>query len=293
MITQLNKVSKMPIQNAAKIKNYFADPYKPITLFNWECPPRYIKYDKTSGTPYISFDVAMPNIAKGVPIDNYTEIPRAVSMKKEESDILKYIKASGINFQFVKLIADTNSRFIYPSSLKYEDSKVITLKKNEFRSLIANSVADYPATVRVYNFWDLLKMTGLQKTYRNLFDLVYKELAKPRQKLLASSIINKQITRTREHIGIKDKVLAKEVAIRTVATYGVEGIILEKLEKTKYMSNCVWFNTEEVSKRALVITNFLRRSIGADPLPMIFPDPGLISSVKTNTSILFRKANYD
>ena len=293
ILEKLEKVSLRAIVNRPLVKEYLKESLlnsTPITFFNWECPPRVIG-KTTSGKPYVDYDVDLSLIKKGEKFDDFTELPRVIEKRQDEVAILEYLKSLGIKFRFVKLVADTNSKFLTPNSLEITSSRVVNKRLAEFRSLIKDGLATYPASATALSFWELLRGTRLTKIYKEAFKTAYLGL-KSGSGGVSSEIIEAQVERTQDHVGITDPGWALDFSLRTIATYGAEGIVFCYLSKFAQFSNCVWLNLEEVSERTITITNFLRRRQRRSDLPMIFPDArklvkdekGVLSNYGKNTN---------
>jgi len=274
IINQIAKISVQNIENINLIEKYLSESEKlgtPVTLFNWECPPRFI--DKTDpNNPFVSFNVNLSELELGKKIDTFTEVPRVVKNNSDEVKILKYLLSLCNNIKFVKLIADTNVIFLYPESKAILGEELITTKIAEFKNLIIKNTTSYPVKTEVFLFWKLLKKYNLESIYIEAFNFAYNKLKSNNQKLIYKSIIKKQIKRTKNHIGIDNPEWSKEISLRTIASYGAEGIVFNDLSKNKELKNCIWMNIEEVDKRTIEITNFLRKFYKLESLPMIFPN---------------------
>ena len=257
------KIFKKGFQNQRLIKEYLGNG-RIVTLYDFECPPRKVELIK--GEKAINYLVDLDRIFKGRKIDYFTEIPRAIKNFKKEQKVLQEIKASGLNFRFVKIIADTNAYFLSPKSLELSGSLKIKAKFKEFKKRIKNEVPTYPVKTEVILLTDLIKKSNIN--YSKYFDEAMKLLKSG--ELVSEGIVDGQITRTNKHVGLFGK-RARQFAIRTIASYATEGMLFNQLSKTKYFGNCIWLNFEETEKRVIEITNCLRRRNGLGKLPMLFP----------------------
>lgn len=251
------------MENQSAIKKYLAESLqfgRKITFFNWECPPRFFD------NGFVNYQVDLDKIFKGQKIDKYTELPRVVSQNEREIKILKFLNLLGINYRFVKVIADTNAYYLTPESLRKYGRKKIVESFAKFKRRIEEKLISYPIKTKVYFFTKLLK--SYEDLYSRSFERAYRLLQN--NKLVTKSILAKQFLRTKEHLGFKDRETIKEFSLRTIATYAAEGMVFEKLSQTENFSNSVWLNIEEVNDRTIVISNSLRIKKGLRPLPMLF-----------------------
>lgn len=270
IVQQIKQNSQRPIENIKLVRDYIFQSFKDnkkITFYNWECPPRFLDKDK-NGQIFINYDVDLEKICKGKKIDRFTELPRVIVKNSEEKKILKFINSLGINFRFVKLVADTNAYYLTPESLKILGKKKIIHKFVEFKKLIIKYTNQYPADVDVYLFTDLIK------NYRNFYDSSFKKamaiLKEDSQQMISNKILQQQFGRTKDHLGFKNKNKINDFVIKTIASYAVEGIVFDKLTKSKNFSNCIWLNIEEADQRTIKITNCLRTKRNLGKMPMIF-----------------------
>lgn len=275
IINKLKKISIKPIENIELVSNYIFDSIykkKTITFYNWECPPRFIDKDK-NGKKFINYCVNLNIIRKGEKIDDYTEIPRVIIRKKEEIKILNYLKSLNFSFRFVKIIADTNFLYITPESLKYLNKNDIANSRKEFINLVVEESKSYPVPVQVFAFTKIIK--PFQNIYKNTYKKTLFLLKNNRNKIIDNLTYNRQLIRTKRHIGLKDKKEIEVFTDRTIATYSAEGIVFDKLSNTNYFSNCIWLNIEEVNDRTIDISNIFRKKRGIGNLPMFFPNLNL------------------
>lgn len=261
-ILELN--SKRGMQNQSAIRSFLELSIKTrklITFYNWECPPRFLDNGR------INYLVDLEKIFRGQKIDKFTELPRVVAQRRREIRILNLLNSLGLQYQFVKLIADTNAYYLTPDSLLQLGEETVRTSFRKFKQKIQERIELYPANSKVYLFTELLGQ------YRNLYTQSYQEALRllRAQKLLSKDILLKQFKRTREHVGISGQKNVEEFSLKTIATYAAEGMAFDKLSQASRLLNCVWLNIEEVDTRTIAITNCLRRRKGIDPLPMWFP----------------------
>lgn len=274
IIEKIEKKSERRIENKALLKKYIAQSISGknlITFYNWECPPRTLSRDQ-SGKIYINYDANYNKIFRGEKLDQFTEIPRVVGESNREIRQLKFLKSLGLNFRFVKLIADTNAYYITPTSLKImgekRTKKIFKDFKNRIRKIME---AGYPQADRVYLFSELMK--PLRKEYEKSFRISLEIQKDNWENLVTRRIWQEQLARTKDHIGInrpEDKDFLIDFSRRVVATYGAEGIVFDLLSRTRNFSNPVWLNIEEVDYRTVAITNCLRKKKKLGKLPMVF-----------------------
>lgn len=264
---QIKAKSKRPIENESLVRFYLKKSLsgKKITFYDFECPPRFLD-KKSQDKEFINYLVDLDNIFQNKKIDKFTEIPRIIKNQEQEKNILKFLISLGINFQFVKIIVDTNPKYITPESIKILGKKPIEEKLSEFKTKIREQTKNYPKPVKIVLFSELIK--PLQRQYENSFKKALKLLGA--NKLIPQSIWNQQLNRTQRHIGLKKQERIMEFSKRTVASYAAEGIVFELLSKTERFPNCIWLNTAEADKRTIEITNCLRANKGISKLPMIF-----------------------
>lgn len=262
---KIKEASKMPLENEAEILNYFKKSLKGeiITFYDWECLPRFIDKDKKD-KKFINYLVDLKKIFAGKKIDQFTEVPRVIKNKKREMQTLKMLKKLGLNFRFVKFVADTNYYYITPESRKLGEKKIKT-KFKQFKKMIEKETKNYPVRVKTVLFSGVINKN---KKYDQSFKEALGFLEKKR--LLSKETLQKQIKRTKEHVGITDTKEAETFAKRTIATYAAEGVAFDWLSKSKKFSNPIWLNFAEANKRTIKITNCLRRKKGVKDLPMIF-----------------------
>lgn len=266
VINNIEKQSKLPIQNIELFRRYVFDAIVfgiPITFFGWECPPRKISRTK-EGDEYVDFCVDLDMVFKGKKIDNFTELPKIVEYEKIEQNMVELLEKLNIPFRLVKFIADTNAYYITPRSLVISDSKGVENKFQEFK----NKLSKYPKQIEVALFTEVIK--PYVRFYREIYQIVMDLLKNKSQILLSKAVIDKQIRRTKEHVGIVNVSYAREFSYRTIATYATEGVMFYLMSKDKKFSNCVWLNSYETDRRTIDITNCYRRKIGIEDLPMVF-----------------------
>jgi len=261
IIKRIQSRSQRRIENPTALKNYLKQTSggKKMTFFNWECPPRFIDKDK-KGKQFVNYLVDFEKIFSGTKFDKYTELPRVVESFDEERRFLVWLNKLGINYRFVKLIADTNAEFITPESLDILGAFPVRRIFGKFKKFVQKRAKKYPAETKVYLFTELIKGS---KLYDDAYDLALK--------FIEPKILKQQCERTRKHMGLTDPDQIKQIAARTIATYAAEGVMLEQLSESPRFSNAVWLNNHEIDSRTIIITNLLRKRWGLGNLPMIFP----------------------
>jgi hypothetical protein len=227
-------------------------------IFDWECPPRFI--DKYGEKEFVSFDVDLKTIFKSKKIDEFTEIPRAISNKTMEIQNLEILARENKNIEFYKFIADTNIELVKNKNVIADNNSIE--KFYEFKKLLENETKNYPVKTSIILFSDFLKKKRLYLKYKNIYKTW---LVKINQDSSFKKLLNQQIRRTNEHMGIKNQIFAKQIAAKTIASYAAEGAIFELLQARQ--ENYIWFNTSENDKRTIKITNLAR----IKKMPMIFP----------------------
>ena len=271
LVKRIKKESQRPIENEGLLRKYIFESLKgrPITFYNWECPPRILKQDQL-GSFYLDYCVDLDKIFRGEKLDYYTELPRVVEAQEKEKKILKFLNNLDLNFRFVKIVADTNAYYITPFSLKALGETKVKKTFLQFQEKIKKATGSYPVKSKVYLFTDL--MGGYQKNYKSSFKKASRALESNISGLVPEKIWQEQLKYIKEHIGFEpfQKKQIEEFSKRTIATYAAEGTIFDLLSRTDYFSNCVWLNIEEVAKRAITITNCLRIKQNLGKLPMIF-----------------------
>lgn len=273
IIKDIENKSGKPLQNKELISSYIFEAVstgKPVTFFNWECPPRRICYD--CRRPFVDYDVDLKKIFKGKKIDEYTELPRVVERNEEEIEMLSFLNSLSFPFRFVKIVADTNAYYLTPGLFSVIRRRPPREKFLEFKNLIEKETLRYPVKTEAILF------TVLMRPFIGVYEQIYKKSCeslniKPAD-LLPDALLRKQFTRTEKHIGIKNRKWVRDFSIRTIATYAAEGVVFEKLSRTVGFSNCVWLNNHEIDKRTVEITNCYRRKIGICDLPMVLWDAG-------------------
>lgn len=268
IIKKIENKSGKPLQNKELFSKYIFEAVstgKPITFFNWECPPRRISY--ADGRPFVDYDVDLKKIFLGKKIDKYTELPRVVDRAEEEIKMLSFLKGLGFPFRFVKLIADTNLYFLTPDSLSIIGQKEVDEKFIEFKNLIEAEVKRYPVKTKTILFTTLFK--PFIAMYKEIYEQSSALLNVNSNCVLSSEVLRAQLLRTEKHIGIINKKWMRDFSVRTIATYAAEGVVFEALSRTAGFSNCVWLNNHEVDGRTVEITNCYRRKMGIADLPMV------------------------
>lgn len=256
-ITEVKKNSIRPIENQNKIKQILSNSKlnkQKIILFDWECPPRFIKYqDKQE---IVSFDVDLKQIFKGQKIDQFTEIPRTLTNQLLEEKILNLFIKYGFEVEFYKFIADTNTNLVQINNKG-------KTKKNfaEFKELLEKKIVNYPVKTKIYLFSSFLKEKKLNEKYNQIFN---QTLNKFENNLIDHQLLKSQIKRTKDHIGMTNESQIKDVAEKTIASYAAEGAIFETLETNS--EDYIWLNLAEIDLRTIKITNLARQS----KMPMIF-----------------------
>lgn len=280
IIKKIKQNSQMPIEGESLLRSYIYQSLKkgrPITFYNWECPPRILDMDK-KGKLFINYCVDLGKIFRGEKLDEYTEIPRIVKEKERENKTLGFLKSLGLKFRLVKVIADTNAYYITPYSLKVSGKKKIKKIFFRFKRKIEIMLKkDYSiAETKAYLFTTLIK--EYQKEYEGTFSEALKILDSDVSKLIKLKTWNQQLQYIKRHLGFKEYQQREIIDFtkRTIATYAAEGIMFNLLAKTKKFSNCVWLNIEEVDQKTIEITNCLRKRKNLGKLPIIFPKKGML-----------------
>ncbi len=254
---KIEALSKKSMENPSLIEQYLnkaTAPNEEIVFFDWECPPRFI--NKKNGKEFVDFNVDYKMIFNKKKIDQFTEIPRTVSNKRAERNLIKKLKNIGIKFCLVKFIADLNYELFFGrrQTAKAEQAK---LKFKEFKKCLEDELKTRAVETKFFLFSDFLKENGALLEYRN----IYKKALRIRPTKLGK-IWLAQITRTKNHLGLTNQKVIETISRRTIASYAAEGMILEILNQP-----FVWLNFAESDKRTIFITNLLRN----EKLPMIFP----------------------
>jgi len=270
ILQTISKNSQRPTENPKLLGEYLDESFnsgQKITFFDWECPPRILdRSDK--GQEFVNYCVDLPLVFKGEKIDQYTEIPKVVKNCRPEKQNLKLLQQLGIQFRFVKLIADTNIYYLTPEVLDILGKRLVEKRLNNFKDLIKKETAQYPTNVEVYLFTELIK--NYQQIYDDSFNYILNELQENNGNILPTKYLEQQFTRTKKHVGLSDNKVIEDFSLKTIATYVAEGIIFNYLAKESYFSNCVWLNTEEVNPRTIELTNCLRKKQEIGDLPMVF-----------------------
>lgn len=269
IVGQIGKKSIRTIENKVLFSRYVQDSLsmgRPVTFYNWECPPRRVNTNK--GRFFIDYDVDLARIFSGKKIDNYTEFPRVVLLQKEEISMLNFLKSLNFPFRFIKIIADTNAYYITPESIDILGKKKVSEKFKEFKKLIKRWTEQYPIKTEVKLFTEVIK--PFKGIYSNVYEDVCKILNKNPETLLSQKVYKEQILRAKNHMGILNKQWLKDFSAKTTATYAAEGVVFALLSKTESFSNCVWLNNHEIDDRTIEITNCYRRKMKIGDLPMVF-----------------------
>jgi len=274
IINKINKKSRIPIESEFLFRKYISESLTGknlITFYNWECPPRILDADK-KGRLFINYCVNLEKIFRGETIDNFTEIPRVVKDKEREIDMLKFLKSLGLKFRFIKLIADTNAYYITPYSLQVLGKEKIKKVFSDFKRKIEEMIRKDYKFVEINTFLFTNLTNKYQKEYENAVFKALDILDSDISKLIKPKTWNQQKEYIKGHLGFKEYQRKEiiDIAKRTIATYGAEGILFNLLSKTKNFSNCVWMNIEEADQRTIAITNCLRQKSRLANLPMIF-----------------------
>lgn len=270
IIKNIQKNSIRPIESTLLFEDYIEQSIKndkAITFYNWECPPRFLDKDKNN-VEFVNYIVDLDSIFSMKKIDKYTEFPRVVEKNMQEKNILCKLKQLGIKFRFIKLIADTNVKYLTTESQEIIGEKKIDNKFMEFKNKIRDCLKSYPVVVETFLFSSLV--SRYRKVYEESFIEIENDILEGKFNIVSENIIKQQIRRTKKHIGFQDEKKQREFSVKTIASYGAEGMVFEKLAKTDYFSNCVWLNIEEVNQRSIDITNCMRRRRGFSNLPMVF-----------------------
>jgi hypothetical protein len=267
IIAKIESKSQKSIESKKLLKKYIEESLTQkqlITFYNWECPPRTLEKGK-DGKIYVNYDVDLDSIFDGKAVDAYTEIPRVVCKYKKELRQLNFLKSLGLNFRFVKIIADTNAFYITPDSFKLVNKTKTKEIFREFRSKIKNRLEK---KYFAYNA-EVFLFTEMMKEFKVVYERSMDEFYKNKNRLISKTTWREQVMRTMKHVGLEKK-KSIEFSKRVIATYAAEGIVFDTLSKEDYFSNCVWLNIEEIDTRAIKITNCLRIRNGLEKLPMIF-----------------------
>lgn len=259
LIKKIKNISSRPVENIKKVKLFFNSKLEQkIIIFDWECPPRFI--DQKDEKEFVSFDVDFKNIFKSEKIDQFTEIPRSISNKIIENKILRIFAEENKNIEFYKFIADTNIELVKNDSVITNNNSIE--KFREFKKLLENETKNYPVKTIIILFSDFLKNKRLYRKYK----IIYKTwLKKIDQDSSFKRLLNQQIKRTNQHMGIKNQKFTNQIATKTIASYAAEGAIFELLESQQ--EKYIWLNMSEINNRTIKITNLAR----VEKMPMIFP----------------------
>lgn len=262
----LDARSVMPMQNRPAIEAFLAGG-RPVTFFNWECPPRFL--DRTpEGREFVNYDLDLEKIFQGRTVDEFTELPRVVEHRTDEVAALRWLQELGIPFRFVKLVADTNAWYLTPESLDILGENLIRARFAEFARRISECLESYPGQAGVALFSET--MLPYQRLYDDTYKKALAKLKSDPDAVLDPVVWQQQLERTRHHMGMADEDMVKEFASKTVASYGAEGMVLDRLSQEGSLRQAVWLNNHEVDERTVVITNFWRDRMGIDNLPMLF-----------------------
>lgn len=272
IIQQIKQKSKMPIENEFLFRIYIRQSLKNqkiITFYDWECPPRFLDKDKKSKV-FINYCADLDKIFNNNNIDKFTEIPRVVKNKKQDNQILKFLKDLGIKFKLVKIIADTNAYYLTPESVNILGKQNVKNSFLEFKNRINQMLEkDYRIIrTKVYLFTELI--AKYKKQYQHAFNQALKILNANKLNLISEKTWQEQLERIKSHIGLNDKTQIENFAKRIIASYAAEGIIFDLLSKGNILLNCVWLNTKEIDQRTIEITNCLRIKRKISKLPMLF-----------------------
>jgi len=267
IINRIEQWSARPIENRPALAQYLASG-RPITLFNWECPPRFINRT-ADGRQFVNYLVNLDGIFAGRSIDEFTEFPRVVSDRDHEIAALSWMRKLGVSYRFVKVVADTNAWYLTPDSLEILGQQTVVAQFREFGARITTALNGYPGAPRTEQFSDL--MAPYQPLYDQSYQLALAELQADPSRLVPMAIWEAQLVRTRHHMGMADEATVRDFSNKTIASYAAEGLVLDALSRTPEFGQCVWLNNHEVDDRTIAITNCLREREGIAPLPMIFP----------------------
>ncbi|MEI6040106.1 MAG: hypothetical protein WCP93_02020 [Candidatus Berkelbacteria bacterium] len=224
-------------------------------LFDWECPPRFIDYKNKR--EFVNFDVDLNKIFAQRKIDNFTEIPRTIINKKTDLEVLRLIKDNRIKFQYYKFIADTNLELVQTKNKTQAKQKFY-----EFKKVLEQKTLKYPVKISFWLFSDFLKTKKLFKKYKEIYKVWVDKIENETR---YQKIWQKQIEKTKNHMGLKDSLKIKEIAKRTIASYAAEGAIFEILETKN--ENYIWLNSAETDQQSINTTNLARK----EKMIIIFP----------------------
>lgn len=241
---------------------------KPISFYNWECPPRQKAKDK-NGT-WINFDIDIEAVVGGKKLDEFTEFPRLTSQVENERWFLELVN-SRANTNYTKIIADTNALYINPKSIKILGDKKIAKLSLRFKKALeqTRNALLKAKSPKIILYTDLKK--GFAKEYDLFFNLIYQSFNNTGSPFVPNNIYKHWVNRVTEHVGLTEKEKAEkyDAVRRSISTYAAEGMIFNLLNQSGLMPNPVWANFEEPPENGQS-TEILRVRYGIASLPILY-----------------------
>lgn len=243
---------------------------EPITFYSWECPPRQIVENGKLGR-WVTFDVDIDSIVDGKMLDEFTEVPWITLETEKEKWFINKILPLYKKANYIKIIADTNAKYLFVKSYKILGGKKIRHLSYKFKislekkakKLFGNKSPDFVLYTKLQK--------AFEKEYETYFNFVFNSFSGIKSDLVGKSINKAWYDCMFNHIGYSkgDKIELEEVMKRAIASYAAEGVLFEILDRAGTFPNPVWVNWEEKPSLARA-SNILRQRLGLNKLPIVY-----------------------
>lgn len=269
LITTLKEKSTYGIDNLKSLERAIQN-NEPITFYSWECPPRQIIRDTKNGK-WVTFDVDIKGVVNGKMLDKYTEIPRLILQSKEEKWFMTTVLSTYENASYIKIIADTNAKYLYIKSYEILGEKKIQTLSKTFKTNLETKAKELwrQKAPKFYLYTEFQEK--LKDEYEMFYNYVYKSFQNGKSKLVEKDISKAWYKCMFNHIGYSktDKSEREDVMKRAIASYAAEGMLFEMLKTNRTLPNPIWVNWEETPNLSKA-SNILRKRYGLDELPIIY-----------------------
>ncbi len=234
-----------------------------ITFFNWVCPARTSIWIPNLVRPL----VACRFLGSGD--EGFTESEpcrRLADTENETRTLLKMARECGVNFHYIKILADDNPRRLYPLTLEIQGEK-------EIEKIFLNFFIWYQD--RIDSLFgrgiEVVSWKEIAAPYGELYDDIFNRPFNDISAMLPKGIVDEEQRILMEHCGFQAswRFQIKDFTERVIRSYAAEGVILDALENDWVIPNQILLCDESTRVFPAQIEAG-RKLKGLDRLPKIF-----------------------